>query len=708
MFIFKLKHAIIVSLFMSVLLAQNCAPQHMMSNLDSSSLNSQDTPAFLAAKDVLQSKCVKCHSSTGLASFAIFDLSAAQNFVSTGQVIPGKPNESKLIFRLKKTWDEDHVANPTVENMPPTEEISKSDYNVLVNWVLSMVDSSVGPYTCNEQSTIDQRMVASAMKVLSPVQYKNTLDDFLKMVLSTTSANSVLNKSFLNIVFPDVMATTKYPRGQNNIGAIELKNYFQVSDALAKEVVNTTNYNSFVANTINLDIGLCTALNVNSLSPVCQAQFVRNLGKLLFRRPLKEELNDNEVAFFVDDFTTTSLQTAAVGAIVFRMLMSPQFLYMLENNEMPFKDNDNLLKLSSYSIASRLTYQFWNSMPDRFLFELAKNKDLYDETHFLEAVSYVLNHSKAQNFIDEFSIGWFGLNQIPEFDSSSTPFTIPQINLRGVKFNSTLRSAMIREIQDLVAYTWKNNGKIEEILLSDISFARNAELMKIYDLSTPAPLNVTPSNAVRMPATHSGLLTRAGLLAESGGLQNPIHRAIRIMNNVVCLDLPAAPADTMPEIPLTDVAIETMTVRQQFAHNTSTPTCFACHKSINPFGFALSNFNGLGFYQTQEPAMNVMGLPTGSLLPVDSKVTFDTTFGSSVQSQTAVEYSQMLSKRKEFKTCFVNNYSQYFLNRDADKKIEGCRLNKVYQRLQVGQSLNEAFKSLALDPEFRMRKLENN
>jgi hypothetical protein len=285
--------------------------------------------------------------------------------------------------------------------------------------------------------------------------------------------------------------------------------------------------------------------------------------------------------------------------------------------------------------------------------------------------------------------------------------SLPQINLRAVNYNAALRQEMIKEIQELVSYTWKSDGRPQDILTSNISFARNADLMKIYNLSTPAPANITATNAVRMPTSHAGLLTRAGLLAEANGFQSPVHRAIRVMRDVMCLDLPSAPADTAPEMPLSAVAIETMTMRQQVTHNTSTPTCFGCHKSINPFGFALSNFNGLGFYQDKEPAMNALGQPTGTLLDINSQVSFDTTFGPTVKAMNAVDYSQMLSQRNEFKSCFVGNYSEYFLNRQPDATVDGCRLNRAYLKLENGQSMGEVFKSLALDPEFRMRKLEN-
>lgn len=688
---------------LSLFVAQNCAPTKM-SSIDSSNLASaQETPAFMAAKSVLAAKCLSCHSASGSAAFSPFDLTSAQSFVSQGFVTPGRPEESKLIFRLKATWASNH--DPVVQNMPLLGSITVNEYNVLRNWVLSMT-SGLGPYACNDKAPIDKKLVATAPKLLSPLQYRNTLSDFLNIVVGGTAASTIYTKAMTGIVFPEISVEEKFPRKENNLNDAHLKIFFNIADAVAKELVGATYYANFVTNVINSDKGFCTTLNVTALSTVCQTQLVRNLGLRLLRRPLRENLGDNETTAFAEEFTLFAKQTDAVSTIVFRMMLSTHFLYLFENNETELTDNSNILRLSSYSIASRLSYQFWNSMPDDALLAKAKTKDLYQEADFLDALDHVLKDAKAKSFIDEFTAGWLSLNRIPALSNTESAMQQPALNLRTVKYDSALRTQMIQEIQDIVSYTWRSNGFVEDILTNNISFARNAELMKIYNVTTPAPANVTATNAVRLPSSHSGILTRAGLLVEENGVQNPVHRAIRIIRDVACITLPDPPADTMPEVPLTAGAIETMTVRKQFEHNTSTTTCFECHKTINPFGFALSNFNGLGYFQTQEPAMNALGLPTGTQLAIDSKVSFDTTFGPAVKADNAVDYSLLLSKRAEYKACFIANYSDYFLNRSADE-TEGCRLNKAYLKLENRQPLGEVFRSLALDPEFRLRKLEN-
>jgi hypothetical protein len=699
---FKYWH-LLTGVTMSIFVAQNCAPTKM-SSMDSSNLaSSQDTPAFMAAKSVLAAKCLNCHSASGSAAFSSFDLTSAQSFVSQGLVSPGKPEESKLIFRLKATWTSNH--DPVVQNMPLLSSISVNEYNVLRNWVLSMANG-LGPYTCNENAPIDKKLVATAPKLLSPLQYRNTLSDFLNSVVGNAAATTIYNKAMTGIVFPEVSVEEKYPRKENNLNEAHLKIFFSVADATAKELVGTTYYANFVTNVINADKGFCTTINVTALSTVCQTQFVRNLGLRLLRRPLRENLGDNETGVLTEEFTLFAKQSDAVSTIVFRLMLSTHFLYLFENNETELTDNANVLRLSSYAIASRLSYQFWNSMPDDALFAKAKAKDLYQEADFLDALDHVLKDAKAKSFIDEFTAGWLSLNRLPALSNTESAMQLPALNLRAVRYDSALRTQMIQEIQELVSHTWRSDGVVEDILTSNISFARNAELMKIYNVATPAPATITSTNAVRLPSSHAGILTRAGLLVEANGIQNPVHRAIRIIRDVACITLPEAPADTMPEIPLTAAAIETMTVRKQFEHNTSTTTCFECHKTINPFGFALSNFNGLGYFQTQEPAMNALGTPTGAQLTIDSRVSFDTTFGPAVKANSAVDYSSLLSKRAEYKSCFIANYSDYFLNRAANE-AEGCRLNKAYLKLQNRQPLGEVFRSLALDPEFRLRKLEN-
>ncbi len=109
--------------------------------------------------------------------------------------------------------------------------------------------------------------------------------------------------------------------------------------------------------------------------------FIEEFGLRAFRRPLTSEEVDAYTAVF--EIGTTLGDGSYDGAAGVRLvaesiLQSPHFLYRVELGE-PAEPGE-VTPLTSYEMASRLSYTIWGSMPDDELFQAAADGLLQDPT----------------------------------------------------------------------------------------------------------------------------------------------------------------------------------------------------------------------------------------------------------------------------------------------------------------------------------------
>ena len=616
-------------------LFQNCTPFNALAGSRSDSSFEVDAAAFKAAKQVINTNCVSCHSANGSAAFAPLDFNTEAEYIANGLVQAGAPGKSKLLFRMKNY----PVGDASVRNMPPAGPLSSADYQAVNNWIARM-ETSAGPYTCQTSQDPDANIVSQHARRLSAVQYRTTIYDLMNRFLSSNDANSVLNPLFSANTLPN--DGTKYKRWDNSYTAGHARADFAVADGIATALASSSSLSqAFFSTAIAFTPGACSAVNFASLTDVCKQQFIRNVGLRALRRPLIENGSVNEVTDYMTEFTDASVPIAtAEGNVVFRMMMSPNFLFQLETNENSIPTSMSVLSLSSYSVINRLSYTFWNTMPDETLLGMASG-DFSVRTQYAAAVEYVFsNDAKMSGSTREFFNDWLSLDLLPPFNISSPS---AQLTANGVTFDDNTRTSLITEIKDLGDYVSRTNGTFSDLFTTDISFARDPGLMAIYGTTQAAPQvnNMTEINAPRLPAgTRSGLLTRAALLVDAAGAgaENPVKRGIRIRRDIMCLTITPPPPGLAGALtpPVFD---PTATVRDRYAHQTSAGVCMACHNVINPIGFALSNYNGLGFYQTQEPVFNADGSYANRTLSVNPVVDLSAITGDNLQSNTPMDLS---------------------------------------------------------------------
>src|SRR5204863_1837922 len=96
--------------------------------------------------------------------------------------------------------------------------------------------------------------------------------------------------------------------------------------------------------------------------------FIEAFGRRAFRRPLTSEEREIFATLFVETNASQSFDSA-IEFVIEAALESPQFLYRIATLD---ENEPSVVPLSDLSLASRLSYFMWRSMPDETLLAAAE------------------------------------------------------------------------------------------------------------------------------------------------------------------------------------------------------------------------------------------------------------------------------------------------------------------------------------------------
>jgi hypothetical protein len=269
------------------------------------------------------------------------------------------------------------------------------------------------------------------------------------------------------------------------------------------------------------------------------------------------------------------------------VLVSPNFLFLRENvgsadNAGSPRDLAQPATLDEFSLASRLSYFLWSSMPDEDLFQLAEQGRLSRPETLREQVERMLRDPKSQAFTENFAGQWLGLRDIDA--------TLPDPQLYP-EYDEILRSSMIKEVHLFFGEVLKNDLSLTNFVSSDFSII-NGRLADHYGIPGVSGLEFRrvslPKNSHR-----GGVMTMAAIMkvTANGTTTSPIVRGAWVLDRLLGTPPPKPPADVEAVEP--DIRGAT-TIRNQLAKHRQVAACAVCHVTIDPPGFALENFDVIG------------------------------------------------------------------------------------------------------------------
>lgn len=258
------------------------------------------------------------------------------------------------------------------------------------------------------------------------------------------------------------------------------------------------------------------------------------------------------------------------------ILTSPEFLFMSPEPG----------KLDHFSIASRLSYFLWKSIPDEQLFHYAKGKKLDQPKVLKKQVDRMLDDPRSQRFISDFCRQWLRLSAID--DTSPDQALYPE-------WDDLLKQSIVDETEAFIAHLFKEDLSCSNLIDSDFAFV-NRRLAQHYDIEGVQGQAIRKV-ALKPDSPRGGLMTQASVLkvTANGTNTSPVRRGAWVLTHLLGQPPKPPPANIGSVEPDTRGA---NTIRQLLAKHRDDATCNACHRLIDPPGFALESFDVIGGFRT--------------------------------------------------------------------------------------------------------------
>jgi hypothetical protein len=425
----------------------------------------------------------------------------------------------------------------------------------------------------------------------------------------------------------------------------------------------------------------------DSASGACKgevAKVVEELGKRAFRRPVAAD----EVSEYVDLFTTgtglgDSPKDPSVGIqlVVQAMLQGPDFLYRVEFGTNESVEGD-VVALSSWEMASRLSYLFWNTMPDPDLFAAAEANALTDPAEIEAQARRLLADPRARAGVTNFHDQWLGLAKIEDIASSGKdPVLFPD-------YDDTLLPLMREETERFFEQAiFEEDADVTSLFTAPWSMM-NKPLADFYGVT--GPKGDAFERVELDPERHAGFITQAGLLTlySKPNRTSPVHRGKWVRQSLLC-QIPPPPPDAVPPAPDVD---PTKTTREQFSEHTSNELCRNCHRMLDPVGFGFENYDALGRYRDKENGK-----------PVDASGEILETRDANGPFNGAIELAERLGGSNQVRDCVSRQWFRYGYGR-AEQKADACSMAQIEEAFEKsGNDIKELLVALTQTHAFRYR-----
>ena len=329
----------------------------------------------------------------------------------------------------------------------------------------------------------------------------------------------------------------------------------------------------------------------------CAREILTRLARLAYRRPVTANDLDPLLELFAAGRAEGHTFEAGIEQALRLILASPKFLFRVET---PPASAAGVGPVSDLELASRLSFFLWSSIPDDELLKLAEQRRLRQPAVLRLQVERMLKDPKARALVDSFATQWLRLRNL----RSHTPIARDFPN-----FDNELREAFRIETELFFESIVREDRSVLDLLNADYTYV-NERLARHYGIP-----NVYGSHFRRVTVRHDarrGLLGQGSILTVTSypNRTSPVLRGKWVLENILGTPPPAPPQD-VPDIQENHPGEEARSLRARLEAHRRNPTCASCHRVMDPLGFALENFDGLGQWREKEPGGAID--PTGQL-----------------------------------------------------------------------------------------------
>jgi hypothetical protein len=306
-----------------------------------------------------------------------------------------------------------------------------------------------------------------------------------------------------------------------------------------------------------------------------------------YRRPIAKAELDTPMAFYREGRGEGGFD-AGITTALSSVLTNPEFLFRVESDPKKVAAN-GVYRISDLDLASRLSFFLWSSVPDDELLEAAVRGKLSQPAELEKQARRMIADRRSFNLATNFAGQWLRLRNIEAVTPSSNIFR---------DFDDNLRQAFREETELFFDSVLREDRSVRTLIKSDYTFL-NERLAKHYGIP-----NVYGSRFRRVTlapeSRRGGLLRQGSVLSVTSYATrtSPVLRGVLVLRNILGVPPPSPP----PNVPALDESTmaANLPMRQRLAAHRSNAVCASCHRTIDPVGFSLENFNAVGQWRDLE------------------------------------------------------------------------------------------------------------
>jgi len=307
-----------------------------------------------------------------------------------------------------------------------------------------------------------------------------------------------------------------------------------------------------------------------------------------FREPVPEAEKEKYALVYQKGRKEGLEHAVAARRTISAVLVSPRFLFRSE--ELPPSSDEELIALTDFQLASRLSYFLWQSCPDAELWKIAAEGRLTDPEFLLEQVGRMLAEKKADSFYNTFPGQWLGFEALGES-------VLPDRTLFP-EFSVDLAEAMKNETRLLFQRVFQENLDLLELLTADKTHL-NQVLARHYGIPGVGTSEMElVSRSPDQQRLRGGILGMGSVLSATSTpvRTSPVLRGVWIMERLLG-DEPGEPPADAGELP-GNAGNRGKTLREELEIHRDREDCAFCHDKIDPLGFGLEEFDAIGRWRS--------------------------------------------------------------------------------------------------------------
>ena len=453
----------------------------------------------------------------------------------------------------------------------------------------------------------------------------------------------------------------------------------------------------------------------------CAGTSIERFARRAYRRPLRAAERERLLDFWQANRGAGPLDEA-VALTVAGILQAPAFHFRVEPGAAGGRGEGDQAGSGAdpWTLASRLSYFLWDSMPDAELFAAAEAGELATAAGVERQARRMLDDPKARPAVVHFHHQWLGTEDVlliaparrafgPRFGIAPRMGEANDDDIEWPTILGPMRHSLLLEAGLFVERAvFDGDGTFTALMtdhhgyLSDATAPIHGEgavrdpggapvtrPIEFVAISIGRKDSLTLYPATFPPAERAGVLTLPAVLAVGAyAVQpGPILRGVRVLERIACMHLGTPIQGAETALPPDTLAVES-TNRERTATATDRPACASCHRRINPPGFAFEHYDALGAWRAEDNGQ-----------PVDASGTLALPGGETLTFTDGVDFARQLGASRRVRDCYALHWTRYALG-DRIASSEPA-LEPIRRRFRDDDSIKDLLVSIATSDLFR-------